>query len=51
MNKIMLGIKLKPEAGNKKDKLRQELAMTLAMGLLLGPSSKFYETLSEQKIN
>lgn len=50
MNKIMLGIKLKPEAGNKKDKLRQELAMTLAMGLLLGPSSKFYETLSEQKL-
>jgi predicted Zn-dependent peptidase len=50
MNKLMLGIKLKPISGSKKEKLRQELAMTMAMGLLLGPSSTFYESLNQQKL-
>ncbi|MBN2267892.1 MAG: insulinase family protein [Acholeplasmataceae bacterium] len=50
INKLMLGIKLDPIAGSKKEKLRQELAMSLAMGLLLGPSSKFYEKLSDEKL-
>ncbi len=50
INKLMIGIKLDPIPGSKKENLRQELAMSLAMGLLLGPSSKFYEKLSDEKL-
>lgn len=50
INKLMLGIKLKPMAGSKKDKLKQELAMTIGLNLLLGPSSKFYEYLNQEKL-
>ena len=50
IHKLMLGIKLKPIAGSKKEKLRQDLAMTMALGLILGPSSKFFEKLTLEKL-
>lgn len=39
MNKLMIGIKLDPSTKPEAEKARQEAALTLALNLLLGPSS------------
>lgn len=50
IDKIMLGVKLTPQSGNKKEKLRQELALSILMSMILGPSSLYYQELFEEKL-
>lgn len=52
LNKLMFGIKLSPTKGSDKEKVKQELALTMAMNMRFGPSSTIYEDLlSKQLIN
>ncbi len=50
IDKMMMGIKLNPKKIAKKDKLKSELSLAILLSMLLGPSSKSYEALMEQKL-
>lgn len=49
LNKLMIGLKLQMLKNGKKDQIKHELALSLGLNMLLGASSKMYETLLEKK--
>lgn len=52
INKLMLGIKLDPIGRTEQALIKREMAMTMCLNMLLGSSSKMYESLlNKQMIN
>lgn len=49
LNKLMIGVKLPPLKHRKKDSIKDELALSLGLNMLLGSSSLMYEKLLEKK--
>ena len=49
LNKVMLGVKLPVTKLNKRDQIKRELSLSVALNMLLGPSSEMYATLLEKK--
>lgn len=50
IDKLMLGIKINSKSNLKKDKVKEELALSILLNMLLGTSSKMYENLIEQTL-
>jgi hypothetical protein len=49
-SKLMLGIKLDPIGRSDQALVKREMSMTMCLNMLLGSSSKMYESLLQQKI-
>jgi len=49
LSKLMLGVKLPLGKLNKRNQIKRELALSVALNMLLGPSSEMYATLLEKK--
>ncbi|MDX9691629.1 MAG: pitrilysin family protein [Acholeplasmataceae bacterium] len=49
LNKLMIGIKLPLLKSNSKDQIKHELALSLGLNMLLGSSSRMYESLLDKK--
>jgi len=50
MNKLMLGIKLRPKPGSKKEQVKREMALTMMLNMLLGQSSVTYTKLLQESL-
>jgi predicted Zn-dependent peptidase len=50
MNKLMMGIKLKPQKGSKKEQVKREMALTMMLNMLLGQSSETYTQLLQESL-
>ena len=50
IDKLMLGIKLSPSKSNQRDQVKKEMAVSMLLNILLGPSSQTYAKLLEDKL-
>lgn len=50
IDKLMIGIKLSPEKKSNRNQIKKEMAISMLLNMLLGPSSKMYAELLEQKL-
>ena len=50
IDKLMLGIKLSPKKAIQRDQVKREMAVSMLLNILLGPSSKTYANLLEDKL-
>jgi predicted Zn-dependent peptidase len=50
IDKLMLGIKLSPKKSSQRDQVKKEMAVSMLLNILLGPSSQMYAKLLEDKL-
>ncbi|MBU1094781.1 MAG: insulinase family protein [Firmicutes bacterium] len=50
IDKLMIGIKLMPSKKSNRDQIKKEMAISMLLNILLGPSSKIYAELLEKKL-
>jgi len=50
IDKLMIGIKLSPKKSTQRDQVKREMAVSMLLNILLGPSSETYAKLLEDKL-